>query len=281
MGTPDAQPGAFCDALGSFPAAWISGGSSCGSEPEIQVHQLNADTYILRQSLCTSFEAPFMYLLFGDDKALLEDTGDGGIDIVGTVADLIDQREAQVGHQIELVVANSHAHGDHVQGNQAFANAGATMVGLSVSSIVNFFDLPGWPVQLGSYELGNRQLEIMGIPGHESRHIAIYDTKYGFLLTGDTLYPGRLYVSDFAAYKQSINALTTFAQMREVCSVLGTHIEMTTTPGDDYDFGVTSHPNEHPLQLGVEHLAELRDAVNAMGNTPVRDTHDDFIVYPL
>jgi len=46
---------------GSFPERWISGGPDCGTEPALQVHAYNRDLFILRQSLCTSFEAPFIY----------------------------------------------------------------------------------------------------------------------------------------------------------------------------------------------------------------------------
>src|SRR4051794_20637228 len=68
-------------AVGSKPAKCTSGtfpewnhGANCALEPAIQVHKYNDNTFILRQSLCTSFEGPFMYLLFGDGKVVLEDT---------------------------------------------------------------------------------------------------------------------------------------------------------------------------------------------------------------
>lgn len=279
-GEPDAAPAAFCSRLGSFPAAWISGGAACGSEAQIQVHQLNADTFILRQSLCTSGEAPFFYLLFGDDKALLEDTGDGGIDLVGTVDTLVAEREAAIGHSLELVVVNSHAHGDHVQANTAFAASGATVVGFNKAQMMDFFGM-GWPRSPASYDLGGRSVEIMGIPGHQRDHIAIYDTAYGLLLTGDTLYPGRLYINDFPEYKASVSFLVDYSSGKDVCAVLGTHIEMSTTPGQDYSLGVQSHPSEHELALSRETLVELNSAVQAMGANASRQTHDDFIIFPL
>ena len=40
------------------------------------------------------------------------------------------------------------------------------------------------------------------------------------------------------------------------------------------------HPDEHPLELTMEHLLELRGAVEAM-DEPAIEVHDDFIVYPL
>lgn len=278
----DASPAAFCDPFGTFPSKWISGGPDCGSEADIQVHKFNSDTFILRQSLCTSGEAPFFYLLFGDDKALLQDTGDGGIDLVGTVNAIVEQREAEVGHDIELVVTNSHAHGDHTKSNAAFAGDGATVVGINKTQIMAFFGM-NWPRDPVSYDLGGRIVDVAGIPGHEDNHIAIYDREYGLLLTGDSLYPGRLFIKSgqFAEYKASISFLVDFTETREVCAVLGTHIEMSTTPGEDYEFGVNHHPDERELLLTRATLLELHAAVQAMGDTPVRETHDDFIVFPL
>ncbi len=276
----DAAPTAICDSLGSYPTQWISGGPACASEDEIQVHQLNDDTFILRQSLCTSGEAPFIYLLFGEDKALLEDTGDGGIDIVGTVNAIVAAREAAIGRSLELIVVNSHAHGDHLGANLAFAQDGATVIGADKDKLSSFFGM-SWPHDPVAFDLGNRVIDIFGIPGHQTDHIAIYDRQHGILLTGDTFYPGRLYINDFAAYKVSIDFLVSFTQARDICAILGTHIEMTTTPGQDFAIGVNAHPNERDLVLGENELAELQAAIQAMGNTPVRQSHDDFIIFPL
>ena len=81
--------------------------ADANSEPDIQVHQLNPDTYILRQSLCSSGEAPFMYLLFGEDKALLEDTGDGGTTATTTGDEDLDE-----------ALTAAHAIGDDALGHE-------------------------------------------------------------------------------------------------------------------------------------------------------------------
>jgi glyoxylase-like metal-dependent hydrolase (beta-lactamase superfamily II) len=272
-----------CPAIGTFPATWINGGPNCGTEPSIQVHAFNEDFYILRQSLCTNFEAPFMYLLFGEDKVLLQDTGAGGILIAATVYDIIDAWLIRNGKaSIELVVTHSHGHGDHVAGNSQFnGQPNTTVVGNSQASVANLFGITTWPTQIVEYDLGGRIIDIVPIPGHQSSHIALYDRATDILFTGDTLYPGRCYISDFPTYVTSIRRLVNFVDGKPVCWVLGTHIEMTTTPGVDYGFGVTSHPNEHVLQLTRDHLLELHDGVIAMQNAPFIEVHDDFIIYPL
>src|SRR5438270_11659704 len=60
---------------GVVPAGWKSGGPNCLAVPDWQVQEYNEDFYILRESGCINPEKPFLYLIFGEDKALLEDTG--------------------------------------------------------------------------------------------------------------------------------------------------------------------------------------------------------------
>src|SRR5262245_31155601 len=88
--------GAEADVVGSdakqgkqtFPDHWIDG-TACGTEPKVQSWSYDADTFIFRQSLCTSFEGPFIYLLFGRTTALVLDTGTGEADVRSPVAAVV------------------------------------------------------------------------------------------------------------------------------------------------------------------------------------------------
>lgn len=268
---------------GTFPGFWINGGPSCGIEPPIQIHQYNDDLYILRQSLCTNFEAPFIYLIFGEDKVLMQDTGAGNIPIASTVYDIIDDWLARHDRDsITLVVSHSHGHGDHVAGNGQFIGQPNTiMTGTSASAVRSFFGIQNWPEQIVTYDLGGRIVDVIPIPGHQSAHIALYDRETGILFTGDTLYPGRLYIADFAQYVESIGRLVEFTEGKDTCWVLGTHIEMSSTPGEDFPIGSTHHPDERKLQLTRDHLLELYEAILAMNGDPQYEIHDDFIIFPL
>ena len=62
---------------GPFAASWIDG--TKGSEQQMQVQPFDDNTFVIRQSIETSRECPFLFLFFGNDKALLVDTGDGGL----------------------------------------------------------------------------------------------------------------------------------------------------------------------------------------------------------
>ena len=57
--------------------AWIHGSEApkYNADPDIQVHACDEHTYILRQNMAVSWEAPFMFLLFGAARAMLLDTG--------------------------------------------------------------------------------------------------------------------------------------------------------------------------------------------------------------
>lgn len=255
-----------------FPAKWIDG-TACSTDPDLQAWEFTPDTFILRQSLCTTFEGPFMYLFVGAAKALLIDTGTGGIDLRGKVMSLL------AGKNVDLVVAHSHSHGDHVQGDPAFKNqAKTTVVGTTIAAVRAFFGITADAAS--SYDLGGRIIDVLPIPGHQAAHLAYYDHETKVLLTGDTLYPGRLYIDDWDAYRTSVPRLVAFVDAgRPLSFVLGGHIELRKT-GPDFPFGTTLHPSEHALQLGDAQLRELAAAVKAMGATPSHEVHTDFIIDP-
>jgi hypothetical protein len=100
-------------------------------------------------------------------------------------------------------------------------------------------------------------------------------------LTGDTFYPGRLYINDWIAFKMSIERLVKFTDIYEVSTILGNHIEMTQTAGVDYPMGTIYQPKEHQLALSVLTLKELSNALTKLGDTPTKKIHDSFIIYPV
>ncbi len=270
-----------------FPASWVNG-TDCANEPDVQSLVYDADTVILRQSQCTNFEGPFMYLLFGSDTALLLDTGAGNINIRNVVDREIANWLLDNGKtSIDLIVAHTHGHGDHWQGDSQFVGRpDTTIVGISTQAVIDFYGFQQWPHDLRQLDLGGRVIDVLGIPGHQAAHIALYDRNSNLLLTGDTLYPGFLFIfgavsqGNFAIYKDSIARLVAFTSDKPVTWVMGNHIEMTSTPGVAYPYGTSVQPFEHTIQLGREHLLELDAAIQAMGSNPVQEVHDDFIIDP-
>src|SRR5215217_1118903 len=100
---------------GVLPMKWITGGPKCAEVPEWQIHEYNQDFYILRESGCTHYEKPFLYLIFGKERALLVDTGAGKADVARAVFGVMEkwgQRNKRT-IPIPLTVMHSHGHGDH------------------------------------------------------------------------------------------------------------------------------------------------------------------------
>lgn len=262
---------------------WIDGTQA--SEPQTQTQRYDRDTYVIRQSVKTNFEAPFLYLLFGKDRALLLDTGAGGLKIRPAVDAAIDQWLAEHHRKsIPLVVAHTHGHGDHRQGDPEFRERpDTTVVGLTAPEVAAFFKISDWPNQIVDFDLGGRKLKVIPTPGHQPAHIMIYDPKTRLLLAGDTLYPGRIYIplNMFGDFKASIDRVVAFTKTHPVKWVLGAHIEMTREPGKDFRDLARTHPDEHRLELPYADLKDLQAAARKMGDTPVRDVHPDFIITPV
>ena len=254
-------------------------------EPKIQVHAYDAHTFILRQSKVVSYEAPFLFLLFGNDRALLLDTGATEdpelFPLRATVDGLLEQWLARHPRpDYELIVAHTHGHGDHVAGDVQFADRAATrVVAREIEAVQGFFGFNDWPAQTVRFDLGGRVLEVLGSPGHHKAAVTVYDPWTGLLFTGDTVYPGRLYAREFAEFTATLDRMVEFAESRPVTHVLGCHIEMTTRAGKDYPLGCTYQPHEPPLQMTVDQLKAVRDAAASVAGRPGVHGFEDFIIF--
>lgn len=254
------------------------------TEPPIRVTEHDRDTFILRQSKQVHYEAPFLYLFRGTERSLLLDTGATADPARFPLRATVDRL---IGDQ-ELIVAHTHAHGDHVAGDPQFADRPATtIVPTDIDAVRDFFGIRDWPTQIVTCDLGGRVLEIFGIPGHERSSIAVYDPRSGFLVTGDTVCRGRLYVIDYPTFQDSMDRMVEFAARRDVRQVMGCHIEMTTTPGVDYPIGTVDQPDEPPLPMTPRHLTLIRDAAASVADQPGRPgepaihVFDDFIIWHI
>jgi glyoxylase-like metal-dependent hydrolase (beta-lactamase superfamily II) len=267
---------------GTLPDHWITGGPNCAEIPDWQVYQYNPDFYIIRESGCTNYEKPFLYLIFGKEKALLEDTGAGEADTAHIVQRVMSFWLAAHHRQsIPLLVCHSHSHGDHVEGDNQLAVLPATKVaGKGVEDVKQFFGIAHWPEEIVPLDLGGRILDVIPIPGHQAAAIALYDRRTGLLLTGDNLYPGRLYVSNLPDFARSTQRLIDFTKNKPVAHILGTHIEQSATPYVDYPIGTKYQPHEHSLELGRGVLLEVAEALAAMRDSSARVNLRDVSIVP-
>ena len=272
---------------GTLATHWMTGGPKCMEMPEWQVHEYNASLYILRQSGCTDAEMPFLYLFFGKERGLLWDTGSRQGNLVPTLQRVVHNwLERNHRESIPLIVTHSHSHEDHTWGDAALQalkdpKMPIDYVAPTVDAASKAFHISSWPTTHGEADLGGRVLNIVPIPGHDTYAIALYDRQTGIVLTGDNLYPGRLYVRDFAVYKTSTERLIAFLQGKPVSHVLGNHIEQSRTPFKDFPIGSIYHPDEHVLELTFGTLLELENGLTATQDAPRRWAARDFTIWPL
>src|SRR5689334_11909804 len=83
--------------------------------PEIQIHWYDDRTVIMRQNRSVNYEAPFLFLFFGDEAALLIDTGATAepdfFPLRATVDELVGSWTSNRGlSAYRLIVAHTHAH---------------------------------------------------------------------------------------------------------------------------------------------------------------------------
>jgi len=143
----------------------------------------------------------YSYLILGNKRALLFDTGPGIRNIKPVVESLTS---------LPVTITQSHFHYDHVGNHRNFDGAAvadlpvlrerAKSGGLDIYSkellgFVENIDKPTivikewWPLN-SAIELGDRSLKILHAPGHTKESIVLVDEARGFLFTGDFLCPG-------------------------------------------------------------------------------------------
>jgi len=214
------------------------------SDPWFEVYKVAPAVYAIYEP--RQFEETISYLILGNTRALLFDTGMGMSDLKKVVAEL---------NTLPIAVLNSHTHDDHVGANWQFStiygmdtdftrqnargsreDAQAEVAsGEICGSLPAGFDPKAYvtrPWKITSHvhdgdhiDLGGRSLEIIATPGHTPDAISLFDRANGLLFTGDTYYPAPIWLyrpeTDLNAYAASIRRLAALAP--QVKLVLGAH----------------------------------------------------------
>jgi hydroxyacylglutathione hydrolase len=251
---------------GSMDIHWNEGSPNCAKDPQppLQQHPYNAQTFILRENLCTTFEAPFMYLLIGSSKALLIDTGDIADPHVVPLADTVMRLLPGEGSaKLPLLVVHTHRHLDHRAGDAQFAIfPNAQVLGFDIDSVRRYYKFTAWPNGLAQVDLGDRTVDVLPTPGHNETEITFYDRNTGLLFTGDFLLPARLLIDDTGADVASAERVAAFIKDRPISSVLGGHVEMNSD-GELFPWQSEYHPREHVLQMAKDDALALPAAVRS------------------
>lgn len=214
------------------------------SDPWFEVYKVVPGVFAIYEP--HQAEETIGYLIVGEKRALLFDTGMGISDVKKVVAELT---------RLPVVVLNSHTHDDHVGGNWEFstvygmdtdftrANAKGSRVDAQAEitpdqvcgALPQGFDPKAYttrPWKITAYthdgdrfDLGGRTLEVIATPGHTPDAISLIDRTNGLLFTGDTYYPAPIWLfrpeTDLDAYAASIRRLAALAPQIKV--VIGAH----------------------------------------------------------
>jgi hydroxyacylglutathione hydrolase len=264
---------------GSLDVHWNEGASDCSATPQeaLQIHQYEPQTFILRQNPCANFEANFIYLLIGSNKALLIDTGavadPKAMPLAKAILELLPNKDYE---KLPLLVAHTHRHLDHRAGDPQFASLPSVqVVPIDLERVRAFFGFTNWPNGIAHLDLGGRIVDVIPTPGHNATHVAFYDGRTGILFSGDFLLPGRLLIEDAAAYRESALRVIDFLKTRPLTHILGGHIELNAA-GRAYRFRSHYHPNEHRLELARADLTALPAALKGFNGFYAR--HPNYIL---
>lgn len=273
-------------APGNLRFAWIHGSISArhNTDVRVQVHRYNEHSYILRQNPAVDWEAPFMYLLLGEERALLLDAGAtanadwfplrAAVDAV--LERWADARHADVPELVVLATSDAPA---QVDGLAQFRDRpDTTVIEPTVAAVSSALALDGWPDSTATLDLGGRVLTVLPTPGVAEPALSVYDPYTDFLFTGTTVLPGRIVIRDFEAYDASIEKLRDFAAAHPVKWIMGGQIDMSTTPGVDYRLRSNFRPNERELQLDPALLETVRDVVKLINGREHVEVLADLIV---
>jgi hydroxyacylglutathione hydrolase len=253
-------------ASGSVDFHWSEGAKDCKAvtQAPLEVHAYNPQTFILRENLCATFEAPFMYLLVGSKRALLIDTGDVAdpqqMPLAQTVARLLPGGASA---PFPLLVVHTHRHLDHRAGDGQFAHLpNVEVVGFDLESVQRYYHFTDWPNGAAQIDLGDRTVDAIPTPGHNATEVSFYDRNTGLFFSGDFLMPARLLIDDTKADLASAQRAAAFVRDRPVSFVLGGHIEMNAA-GETFPWESQYHPNEHALAMTKDDVLALPAAVES------------------
>jgi hydroxyacylglutathione hydrolase len=263
---------------------WIHGSENCKTNQEsaFDVYKHDDHSFIIRQNKCLTFEAPFSYVLVGEQQILVLDTGalsdNPEFSLYTQLENIIGKNQLAIK---KLLVVHSHSHSDHYKGDVYFnGRKNVEVIKTSASDVRSFFSFIDWPQGQKTIDLGERKITVIPTPGHQEEAISIYDHHTKWLMTGDTLYPGYIYVKDWEAYRDSIDRLTHFTKNNDVTAIMGAHIEKQKSPNSYFPIGSTYQPNEANLDLRIESLQILNKELEKTDKSR-EIILDDFIIKPM
>lgn len=220
-------------------------------DPWFEVYKIRPGVFAIYEP--NQWEEVISYLVLGNKQALLFDTGMG----ISNIRKLVEGITS-----LPVSVLNSHTHNDHVGDNWRFidiygmdtdftrANArgskedaqaeigpgeicGDLPPGFNPRDYATRpFNISHWLHDGDKIDLGGRTLRVIATPGHTPDSIALLDEKNGLLFTGDSFYPGPIFLyrpeTDLDAYIASMTKLAALSPRLQL--LLPAHNEPVADP---------------------------------------------------
>ena len=164
------------------------------------------------------------FLLVGQSSAILVDTCFGG-DILSVCRSITD-------HPITLIT--THSDGDHIGCDQQFPTQYLHNAEFARYESRSKSALHAVPMREGDvFEVGDYCLEVILIPGHTPGSIALLDRKHRFLISGDTVQSGCIFMHgegrDLPQFRESIAKLEQMRMEGLFDAVFPSHGEAVVT----------------------------------------------------
>lgn len=206
------------------------------------VEEIDSQTFAISEY--KHWEETHCYLLCGQKRAILIDTGLGISNIKKMVDDLTD---------LPVMVVTTHVHWDHIGGHQYFDNIAvhemeqewlSDQFPIPLQAVKNNlakfpcdfpkeFDIDAYRIFQGipqktlydgdCLDLGKRKIYVFHTPGHSPGHCCFYEKERKYLYSGDLVYKGCLCAfyptTDPMLFYQSIKKL----QKYEISRILPGH----------------------------------------------------------
>lgn len=158
----------------------------------VNIEQLKENFYSIEQEAVRSF------MFIGEDRVLLVDTGFPGSDILEKVRQMT---------KLPIEVIFTHADWDHTGESASIEKKYMHPAEMDYYNQKNDNNLPLLPVWEGdSIVIGSYYLEVIHLPGHTPGSIVLLERNHRFMLTGDCIKKGPIFMFGYGRNFQAFHA---------------------------------------------------------------------------